>query len=120
MSAHPAIGRQILSYVEENFESSNLSLKEISQNLGIALSTASKAFKNVTQMNFYDYTCRLRMERVKRLMAEGESSVRVLCGQVGYENEYSLRRTFQRYEGISITEYREKIRKSKEMEKESK
>lgn len=114
------IGRQILSYVEENFESSNLSLKEISQNLGIALSTASKAFKNVTQMNFYDYTCRLRMERVKRLMAEGESSVRVLCGQVGYENEYSLRRTFQRYEGISITEYREKIRKSKEMEKESK
>ena len=84
------------------------------QELGIALSTASKAFKNVAQMNFYDYTCRLRMEKVKSLMAQGQFSVRTLCGQVGYENEYSLRRTFQRYEGISITEYREKIKNSKE------
>lgn len=108
------VGRQILAYVQQNFESANLSLKEIAQELGIALSTASKAFKNVTQMNFYDYTCRLRMEKVKRLMAEGEFSVRALCSQVGYENEYSLRRTFQRYEGISITEYREKIKQSKE------
>ena len=47
-------------------------------------------------------------------MAQGQFSVRTLCGQVGYENEYSLRRTFQRYEGISITEYREKIKNSKE------
>lgn len=108
------MGRKILAYVEENFESPNLSLKEIAKELGIALSTASKAFKNVAQMNFYDYTCRLRMEKVKSLMAQGQFSVRTLCGQVGYENEYSLRRTFQRYEGISITEYREKIKNSKE------
>lgn len=39
------MGRKILAYVEENFESPNLSLKEIAQELGIALSTASKAFK---------------------------------------------------------------------------
>ena len=113
-SAAQDIGIQVLNYVQQNFESPNLSLKEIAQELGISLSTASRAFKNATQMNFYDYTCRLRMEKVKRLMAEGVLSVRDLCRQVGYENEYSLRRTFQRYEGISITEYREKMKRERE------
>lgn len=107
------LGSLILQYIHENYESSNLSLKEIAQELNISLSTASKAFKNAAQMNFYDYTCRLRMEKVKQLMREGHLAVRELCHQVGYENEYSLRRTFQRYEGISITEYREKLRQEK-------
>ena len=108
-----SLGEQICSYIQENYRSPELSLKSISQRFGISVAMSSRVFKASTNVNFSDFVCRLRVERVKELMRAGVLSVRTLCQEVGYENDYSLRRAFQRYEGISLAEYREKLQKKR-------
>lgn len=108
-----SLGEQICIYIQENYWSPELSLKSISQRFGISVAMSSKVFKASTNVNFSDFVCRLRVERVKELMRAGVLSVRTLCQEVGYENDYSLRRAFQRYEGISLSEYREKLQKKR-------
>ena len=108
-----SLGEQICSYIQENYRSPELSLKSISQRFGISVAMSSRVFKASTNVNFSDFVCRLRVERVKELMRAGVFSVRTLCQEVGYENDYSLRRAFQRYEGISLAEYREKLQKKR-------
>ena len=108
-----SLGDKILIYTRENYQSPELSLKSISQKFGISVAMTSKVFKACTNVNFSDFVCRLRVERIKELMRVGIFSVRTLCQEVGYENDYSLRRAFQRYEGISIIEYREQLLKQK-------
>ncbi len=100
------VSSRILDYINQNYTDSNLSLKGIAQEFGLPLSTASKAFKNRAGLNFYDYTCRLRMEMAKDMVKNGKTSVSEICKTVGYENEFSFRRTFLRYEGISFSDYR--------------
>lgn len=95
----------IMDYINKNYANASLSLKEIAYDLGVSQSTASKAFKNAYGIKFYDYTCRIRVEKAKELLKNTDMSVRVICKEVGYENEFSLRRTFLRYEGISTSEY---------------
>lgn len=105
------ISQMILEYINHNYTNPGLSLKEIAQEVGTSLSAASKAFKNANGINFYDYTCRLRMEKAKELINSTKLGVKDICKEVGYENEFSLRRTFLRYEGISISEYRKSSQK---------
>lgn len=104
------ISDRILEYINQNYTNAGLSLKEIASDLDISLSAASKAFKNRTGINFYDYTCRLRMEEAKNLTKENSKlTVKEICKTVGYENEFSFRRTFLRYEGVSISDYRNSL-----------
>jgi YesN/AraC family two-component response regulator len=105
------ISDRILEYIQKNYTDANLSLKVIASDISVSLSAASKAFKNAYGINFYDYTCRLRMEKAKEMLKASNASVKDLCKAVGYENEFSLRRTFLRYEGISISDYKKSLQK---------
>jgi len=109
------IASMIMDYINKNYTKSSLSLKEIAYNLGISQSTASKAFKDTYGIKFYDYTCRIRLERAKELLNNNGMTVKLICKEVGYENEFSLRRAFLRYEGISISEYLNSRRANKEL-----
>lgn len=103
-------GHRITEYVENHFSDSNVSLKELSGLFNLSVSAVSKIFKQTMNINFYDYLCRIRMEKAKELMASGATNIRKIGVQVGYENEYSFRRTFQRYEGIKVQNYMAKHR----------
>nr|WP_285891186.1 helix-turn-helix domain-containing protein [Paenibacillus pasadenensis] len=64
----------------------------------------SRMFKEATGINFYDYVCRLRMEMAKELLRD-HTGIDVVAQRVGYDNVYSFRRAFARYEGIKPDEY---------------
>jgi len=100
------ISGEILRFINENYTDASLSLKQIANEFGVSVSTVSKTFKKSMGINFYDYLCRLRMEKAKLLLNNSELAVKDICKRVGYENEFSFRRAFERYEGISISEYR--------------
>ena len=60
-------------------------------------------------INYYDYLCRLRIDKAKKLLEEPEYNISSIAIKVGYENENSFRRTFKRYEGIAPNDYISKI-----------
>ncbi|MDY3285287.1 MAG: AraC family transcriptional regulator [Eubacteriales bacterium] len=100
------IGTQLVEYVNLHFDDPSISLKELALRFSVSTSTVSAAFKPVVNLNFYDYVSRLRMEKAKELLRKSELSIREICRMVGYENEYSFRRAYLRYEGITPSEYR--------------
>jgi len=99
------LGSKLLMYVNNNYTSSDMSLKKLVEVFGISIPSLSKMFKDVTGINFYDYLCRLRMDRAKVLLREGDYRVDNVANMVGYENVYSFKRAFVRYEGIKPDQY---------------
>ena len=99
------VGSRLLKYVNENYTSTDISLKQMAEMFQISVSGVSKIFKEVTGINFYDYLCRLRMEMAKGLLRENVRKIDDIALQVGYENVYSFKRAFARYEGIKPDEY---------------
>ena len=100
-------GSQLLQYVNQNYTSADVSLKQLAEIFQMSVSKASKLFKEVTGINFYDYLCRLRIELAKELLREKKCGIDDIARRVGYENVYSFKRAFTRYEGIKPDEYME-------------
>lgn len=100
-------GSQLLQYVNQNYTSADISLKQLAEIFQMSVSKASKLFKEVTGINFYDYLCRLRIEMAKELLRGKECGIDDIARRVGYENVYSFKRAFTRYEGIKPDEYME-------------
>lgn len=99
------VGSKLLLYVNENYTSADVSLKKLAEMFQMSTSNVSKMFKEVTGINFYDYLCRLRMEMAKELLREKTCRIDDIAHRVGYENVYSFKRAFTRYEGIKPDEY---------------
>ena len=103
------MGETLLQYVNDNYSDSNLSLKELSEIFSMPVSSISKFFKDVSGINFYDYICRLRMEKAKGLLKDIGYDICNIASAVGYENEYSFKRAFLRYEGVKPKDYMLKV-----------
>ena len=99
------VGSKLLQYVNDNYTSADVSLKMLAEMYQMSSSNVSKIFKEVTGINFYDYLCRLRMEMAKELLREKKCGIDAIAQRVGYENVYSFKRAFTRYEGIKPDEY---------------
>jgi len=104
------ITNQILEYINKNYTDASISLKQLAGKFGVSISTISKLFKRTMGINFYDYVSRLRMEKAKELLSKGDTAIKEICKIVGYENEFSFRRAFERYEGISVSDYRKSVK----------
>lgn len=99
------VGSMLLQYVNENYTSMDISLKQLAERFQLSVSGVSKIFKENTGINFYDYLCRLRMEMAKELLRANRCKIDDIAHRVGYENVYSFKRAFARYEGIKPDEY---------------
>lgn len=99
------IGRRMLMYVEQNYHDCALSLKDLSREFELSASAVSRTFKSAAKICFYDYLCRIRMEKAKEIFRHEKCSVADVARRVGYENDLSFRRAFQRYEGITPRDY---------------
>ncbi len=103
------LSETLLQYVNDNYSDSNISLKELSEVFNMPVSSISKLFKEASGINYYDYICRLRMEKAKELLKDIGYDVENIASAVGYENEYSFKRAFLRYEGIRPRDYALKV-----------
>ena len=100
------LSEQMVDYVKKNFTNAEISLKAIAYQFHVSTSTVSNIFKLSANLNFYDYVCRLRMEKAKVLLKETSLPIKDISKAVGYEIEHSFRRAYTRYEGVSPGEYR--------------
>lgn len=98
-------GSKILEYVKTNYMDYSLSLKVLSDTFNLSDSAISKIFKDTEKINFYEYLCRIRMEKAKEYLAGGTYKIAEVANMVGYENVLSFKRAFLRYVGVSPREY---------------
>lgn len=95
-----------LSFINENYQSSGLSLADVAEHCGMTASYLSYLFKEKSGSNFKEYIDGLRLERAKHLLNETDMKVEEIARAVGYENSYSFTRFFKNNMGLTPKEFR--------------
>ena len=103
-----SIDYQILNYVNENYNDSNLSLKDIAEKFQINVSNISRQFQQVTGEHFRSYLMGLRIKKACELLEKTEDNINIISKLSGYDNPTSFRRIFKQMTGQSPSDFRNK------------
>jgi len=100
---------RILAFISKNYMQSDLSMNRIADLFQLSVPYVSKIFKEHTESNFTDYLIRLRINKAKELLEEGNAKVVQIAEAVGYTNSHSFIRIFKKATGLTPGEYREQM-----------
>lgn len=103
--------QQVVEYVKEHLTDPDLSLKDLGDRFNLSVSAVSKLFKRVCGINFYDFLLSGRMELACEMLGNKKITLAAAARAVGYENDYSFKRAFSRFYGVSVSEYLRRRRK---------
>ncbi|WP_136607288.1 response regulator transcription factor [Paenibacillus dokdonensis] len=99
---------EVKMYIEQNL-GSEVSLEEAADLLGLHPNYFSVMFKQMTGETFVQYRTKRRMEYAKRMLGEERYRITDISYAVGYADHSNFTKTFKKYEGISPSEYRQKM-----------
>ena len=90
--------------IDERFKS-ELTLDDISKELCISPQYFSRLYKDEMGINFIEQLTKRRIDNAKRLIEEGEYSIKEICYMSGYSDPNYFSRLFKKHEGISPSMY---------------
>ena len=93
-----------LNWLENIDNEINLSI--IANNFFINKNYLSEVFKKKTNMSLLDYITKTKMERGKKLLAEGELRSYEIADKLGYKDAEYFSKLFKKYSGMSPKEYK--------------
>jgi two-component system response regulator YesN len=96
-----------MGYIQENYQRSDLSLKEVARAVSLSQSHFSTQFKARTGTTYVKYLTAVRLDEVKKLLLNSDHSVARVSEMVGYPNVTNLYRHFRRHTGMTPAAYRE-------------
>lgn len=96
----------VLQFINENYNSYNMSLELVAEYLGISKVQMSRLFKKKMGIGYIDYVNQLKMEKTKELLENSDLSVKEIFFKVGYSDLVSARKKFKEYYNINPMEYR--------------
>lgn len=105
---------EIITYIEEYYDDSNISLGEMADRFGVSASYLSRFFRKYSGKNFLEYVTEKRIERVCYLLKNTDLKVKTIVEQVGYMDVASFTKKFRNIMGVSPAKYREQARQEKE------
>ena len=95
---------QIIEYMRQNINR-KVTLEELSRIVGLSTFYLSKTFKDATGYPIIAYFNKMKIEKAKELLIEGNKKVKEVAYELGYTNEFYFSRIFKRIEGLSPTEF---------------
>lgn len=96
------------AYIDENYQK-DISLDEVSRLVDISPYYFSKLFKQEQGENFIEYLTRIRMQKARQLLKNPNYSIKEICVMSGYSDPNYFSRIFKKYEGMTPSEYRERL-----------
>jgi len=94
-------------YIQRNL-GSDIGIDEIADHLGISCSYFSLLFKNYFGETFVEYLTKQRMELAKSLLVISDKSITQIGSLVGYMERRYFTKVFQKYTGMTPSDYRER------------
>lgn len=95
------------TYLEEHYME-DLSLEFVAKQFFFSPAYFSSFFKQHTSMTFTEYLLRLRMNKAKELLQDGERKISGIALCVGFRDAGYFTRVFRRETGLSPEEFRKK------------
>ncbi|WP_458123881.1 AraC family transcriptional regulator [Paenibacillus sp. Z3-2] len=92
-------------YIDKHYQN-DISLENCADTEQMTPYALSKAFKQVSGINFIDYLTRVRMDAAKQLLRETTMKINDVAAAVGYQHSY-FNRIFKKQEGVTPSQYRD-------------
>jgi two-component system response regulator YesN len=102
------IVEQTCSYVLEHI-THNLKIKSLADAMFLHRSYLSEVFKLQTGMRLNEYIRRVKLERAKKLILDGQLLNYQVAGQLGFKDVEYFGRLFKKYTGMLPSEYKESL-----------
>lgn len=99
---------QIVRFIQENYQDSNLSASTVAEQFHMGLSSLSMLFKQEMNVGFLDFLHKCRIDQAKQLIQNTDLTIGEISARVGYANTITMNRAFRRYEGVAPSWYRQK------------
>lgn len=98
--------RDIMTYIETNFDDSDLSLEKVAKIFFISQNHVSRVLKNKIGKSYKEYLNDVRMNEAKRLLKNTPMTVLGVANSVGYTDIRAFNRLFKKYTNCTPNEYR--------------
>lgn len=118
VSNNHSLWMDVLNLIDQNLSSPNFCLQEIADQMGMAASTFSRAFKENVGKTFKEYVDELRILRARDMLANSDMPIEAVALQVGYENITSFYRFFKKYTSLAPGVYRAAVQQNEKNENE--
>lgn len=97
---------QILAYLQQNFQSAQLSLESTAAAFSVSVSFVSRSIRKESGLTFSKYIQMLRFRKIKQELAETELPIKVIIQQNGYYDISNFTRKFRQIVGMTPGKYR--------------
>jgi len=101
----PSVLRRAKEFLHDRMNR-NPGLTELSAAVGMSVDHFSRMFKRSTGLAPHQYLGDLRLERAKRLLADGRTPIIEIAFEIGYANPSQFSSFFRKRTGLSPTEFR--------------
>jgi len=102
---HQALSDDVIDYIQNNLQNA-LTLKSIASHFALSESHLNKTFREVHGTTLMRYVTQLRIDVVKRMLAENQERLSDIAQLAGFASGTSLSHVFRRQTGMSPREYR--------------
>ncbi len=108
MASQDAVS-QAIEYMEKNYQKP-LTLTILANVVSLNYTYFSNMFKSKTGVSVTAHLQNLRIQKAKELLISTNDRIREVAHKSGFTDERYFEKLFKRYEGITPSEYREKLR----------
>lgn len=94
----------IIKYMHDNINS-KITLTELSDRVQLSPTYLSRAFKDNTGYSVIEFFNKIKIDKAKELIIEGNKKIKEVANEVGFNDEFYFSRIFKKIEGISPSEF---------------
>ncbi|HEX2927529.1 MAG TPA: helix-turn-helix transcriptional regulator, partial [Ruminiclostridium sp.] len=95
---------KVIQHMYENM-CSKITITELSEMVNLSPAYLSKAFRETTEYSVIEYFNKIKIDKAKELLIEGDKKVKQVAESVGFKDEFYFSRIFKKIEGVSPSEY---------------
>lgn len=98
--------QKAVTYMENHYKE-RISLEDVANYVGISQYYFSNLFKKKKGIKFSSYLNQIRIEQAKKLLRVPKVTINQVYEEVGFNDQPYFSKTFKKYTGMTVTEYRE-------------
>lgn len=102
--------RKAVQYINDNYDK-KITLDDIAGYVGISKYYFSVLFKKEKDITFSSFLNSVRIEKAKQLLKNPQTTITDVVYEVGFNDAQYFSKTFKKYAGMTVTEYRSKYEK---------
>jgi YesN/AraC family two-component response regulator len=95
---------KIIQYMHEHMHD-KITLTKLSDLVQLSPTYLSRAFKEITGYTIIEFFNKMKMDKAKEMILEGNRKIKEVAGALGFTDEFYFSRIFKKTEGLSPSEF---------------